>query len=534
MTGSPASLLERLAGSGGYAADLTVTEGLAPGEVLDGVELEACTVRAGGARGCGAARLHLHRLRVHRVQPQPGRPQRVAVQRLPVRRVHGAGGDLDQGGGGDPVGAAVGPRAVPARPGVVPGGHDRRLAPRGLLAARGRLRGRRRAAGRLRRFGPVRGGVRGHRPARGEPAGGGRLRVRPVREPGARPAGRGLRGGRACWPRWAWSSRTDPAVPTFSPDPGTFTFAPEHFRGEAEGSGAKRRCAQPGARRPGPRPSSTPLRGRSEKPRPVWSPSRCSTCTHTPVATSRATRKAVASVEEQRAARAPRRVLLAGRDLGPPGVATVPHRRVEAVHVERGGRVGIHAGTRTGTGTGVGRPATRDAVGELDRVEHRHPLVVPPDRVLARRGGRPPHHEPVRVDLDGQLPGERQLEDAVPPGADLAPPGADARGRVTVPLPVGEPHLQPDTALHGGVHGVLRPVHRPALQVEGERAPAPRRRASEAAEAVGGGLEHAASGAPASAPGPRGFEAGGPDAAGSGRRSDPSQTLDRPTPWIRI
>ncbi len=42
MTGSPASLLERLAGSGGYAADLTVTEGLSPGEVLDGVELEGC------------------------------------------------------------------------------------------------------------------------------------------------------------------------------------------------------------------------------------------------------------------------------------------------------------------------------------------------------------------------------------------------------------------------------------------------------------------------------------------------------------
>ena len=42
MTGTPASLLERLAGSGGYAADLTISEGLAPGEVLDGVELEAC------------------------------------------------------------------------------------------------------------------------------------------------------------------------------------------------------------------------------------------------------------------------------------------------------------------------------------------------------------------------------------------------------------------------------------------------------------------------------------------------------------
>lgn len=38
----PASLLDRLAGSGGYAADLTLTEGLAPGSVLEGVELEGC------------------------------------------------------------------------------------------------------------------------------------------------------------------------------------------------------------------------------------------------------------------------------------------------------------------------------------------------------------------------------------------------------------------------------------------------------------------------------------------------------------
>ena len=41
MSGT-ASLLDRLAGSGGYAADLVLGEGLAPGEVLDGVELEGC------------------------------------------------------------------------------------------------------------------------------------------------------------------------------------------------------------------------------------------------------------------------------------------------------------------------------------------------------------------------------------------------------------------------------------------------------------------------------------------------------------
>ncbi len=36
------SLAERLAPTNGYAADLDLTEGLEPGEVLDGVELEAC------------------------------------------------------------------------------------------------------------------------------------------------------------------------------------------------------------------------------------------------------------------------------------------------------------------------------------------------------------------------------------------------------------------------------------------------------------------------------------------------------------
>ena len=37
-----ASLLDRLAGSGGYVVDLTVDEGLEPGQVLEGVEVEAC------------------------------------------------------------------------------------------------------------------------------------------------------------------------------------------------------------------------------------------------------------------------------------------------------------------------------------------------------------------------------------------------------------------------------------------------------------------------------------------------------------
>jgi fluoroquinolone resistance protein len=39
---SAPSLLDRLEGTGGYAADLDLTEGLPPGAVLEGVELEAC------------------------------------------------------------------------------------------------------------------------------------------------------------------------------------------------------------------------------------------------------------------------------------------------------------------------------------------------------------------------------------------------------------------------------------------------------------------------------------------------------------
>lgn len=39
---STASLAQRLAGAGGYAVDLVLTEGLEPGEVLPAVELEGC------------------------------------------------------------------------------------------------------------------------------------------------------------------------------------------------------------------------------------------------------------------------------------------------------------------------------------------------------------------------------------------------------------------------------------------------------------------------------------------------------------
>ncbi len=42
MSGGTASLLERLADHGRYAADLTISEELQPREVLDGFELEGC------------------------------------------------------------------------------------------------------------------------------------------------------------------------------------------------------------------------------------------------------------------------------------------------------------------------------------------------------------------------------------------------------------------------------------------------------------------------------------------------------------
>ena len=255
--------------------------------------------------------------------------------------------------------------------------------------------------------------------------------------------------------------------------------------------------AHPGTRRPGPRPR----RRRAGRAR---TPGRCGRRRGARRARTPRSRRRGRRGRPWRRRGAAGSTSTAGRS--PRAGATSAHQVARPCRTDASRRcTSSAAGGRGIRNPGSGTRAARHTVGELDRVEHRHPLVVLPHRVLARRRGRPPHDEPVLVDLDGHLPGERQLEDAVPPGADLAPPGADARGRVTVPLPAGEPHLQPDAPLHGGVHGVLRPVHRPAVQVEGERAPPPRRRAGEAAEAVRGGLEHAASAAPAGAPGPRGF-----------------------------
>lgn len=53
----PASLLDEVAGGGGYVVGQTLTQGLAPGEVLDGVEFEdcrfaGCVLEGAVLRGC--------------------------------------------------------------------------------------------------------------------------------------------------------------------------------------------------------------------------------------------------------------------------------------------------------------------------------------------------------------------------------------------------------------------------------------------------------------------------------------------------
>ena len=203
--------------------------------------------------------------------------------------------------------------------------------------------------------------------------------------------------------------------------------------------------------------------------------------------------------EEQRAARAAGRVVLPRAHLRPPGLPSVAHRGVEAVHVERGRAHGI----RVPAGAGV----ARHPVGELDRVEHRHELVVLPHRVVRHRLAGSAHDETVAVDLHRQLPrvGELHGRRAGRPAAQVDQTGDVPHGRVAVRLVVGEPHLEGDAPFQAGVHRVLGPVQRASVQVEGERAPAPRRRAREAAEHLGGRVTHAHSAAPRLGPGPRGF-----------------------------
>ena len=118
----PASLVERLAPTGGYAADLVVTEGLAPGEVLEGFELEACrferSVLEGAVlRDCTFTDCVFTGVNLNRVDLSGSRfsdCQFVECTALAVIWTRAAEAAA--------VGAAVGLRAVPARPRVVPGG----------------------------------------------------------------------------------------------------------------------------------------------------------------------------------------------------------------------------------------------------------------------------------------------------------------------------------------------------------------------------------------------------------------------------
>ena len=239
-------------------------------------------------------------------------------------------------------------------------------------------------------------------------------------------------------------------------------------------------------------PTPSTERIRIENPRPAWSPPRCSTCTHTPVATSSATSEAV--VWSRSSGQHEHRGAYSSRG------ATSAHQVARPCRTDASRRCRSSAGGGTESS-----PRPRAA-----RRRARPGRAWPPTGSPATSGPRsspwPAAAPRTRTHRRRRAaPRRTAARGCRAAGADLAPPGADAGGRVTVPLPVCEPHLQPDTPLHGGVHGVLRPVHRAALQVEGERTPPPRRRAGEAAEEVGGGLEHAVSGAPGSAPGPRGF-----------------------------
>ena len=286
-----ASLPDRFAGAERYAAGDTFTEGLAPGEVLEGIEFEGC--RFDGAvlegavlRGCTFTECVFTACNLNRVDldgsrftdctfvdctalavtwtraavaPLSARPwdfERCRLDLASFQEAAMAGSRLvdcslreADFGGADAQGVDLGGSGLA---GAVFVGTDLRAA--SLLGATGYV------------FDPSENRVRG-------------LRLDASRGDGA---ARGD-GGR----------RRVAVVPTFPPDPGTFTFATEHCGGEGEASGVEHRCstpvAQPRVGDVGSTSSSTPSTSR-ENPRPTWSPSRCSTCTQTPVCTSRATR----------------------------------------------------------------------------------------------------------------------------------------------------------------------------------------------------------------------------------------------------
>ncbi len=157
--------------------------------------------------------------------------------------------------------------------------------------------------------------------------------------------------------------------------------------------------------------------------------------------------------EEQRAARAAWRVVLPRAHLRPPGLPSVAHRGVEAVHVERGRAHGI----RVPAGAGV----ARHPVGELDRVEHRHELVVLPHRVVRHRLAGSTRDETVTVDLHRQLPRVGELH-----------------GRRAAPRRPGGPDRRCSARPGRGAARRRRAAPRGRRPVPGGRAPCARARAA--------------------------------------------------------
>ena len=181
--------------------------------MLDGVELEGCrferaVLEGAVLRDCTFTDCVFTGCNLNRVDLSGSR-----FSRLHVRGVHRAGRDLDARGGGDAVGAAVGPRAVPARPRLVPGG--RRSPGRGWSAAR---------CGRPTSAVPTRSGstsaaATSAAPSSSAPTCAGRAWSGPWatrstrRRTGCGGCGSRRPVRRGCWPRWDWSSRTDRVTP---------------------------------------------------------------------------------------------------------------------------------------------------------------------------------------------------------------------------------------------------------------------------------------------------------------------------------
>ena len=214
--------------------------------------------------------------------------------------------------------------------------------------------------------------------------------------------------------------------------------------------------------------------------------------------------------EEQRAARAPRGVVVARARPRPTRSRARAGARVEAVDVERGGRA-ASSGSRPSVPRSAPGPRS---VGELDRVEHRHELVVLPHRVVAHRSRpaaarrtrrrRPRPAAPTRTAARGARAARCRPR---PPGAvrtAVSRCRSPSARRTSSPTPRSTAAC---TMCSGPCSGRRCRSKVSARHRHGDERARPRKQS-------GVGWTHAASGAPAPRTGPRGFEAGGPDAAG--------------------